>query len=82
MKKKIKDLTLIVLVPLLLVSCNRPKIDRIHIFSEGKCYILQTNICYAGKYVYANGERYRRNDVAPIEEGKQCPYCLGREVVL
>lgn len=81
-KKRIKGLVLVLLIPLFLISCNPSKIDRIHIFSEEKCYTLQTGIIYAKYYIYVNGKRYRRNDVVPIEKGKQCPYCLEREVLL
>lgn len=79
MKKKIKDLTLILLM-ILTTSCHTPKIDRIHIISENKCYKLTTDVYYAKYYVYANGNRYRRYDVLVLKENEKCPYCLENEV--
>lgn len=56
-------------------SYNIPQFNRIHIISENACYELKTNIIYARLYIYANGNRYKRNDVIALEKEQKCPYC-------
>lgn len=71
-----KILTLFVLL-FTLSSCSYsiPKISKVHIISENKCYKATTSVYSAKYYVYVNGNRYRRHDVIILYENEKCPYC-------
>lgn len=70
-----KNKLLLIAVSFALCSCSIPKVNKVHIINENKCYEAKTSIYYSGLYIYVNGNRYRRNNVLVITENEKCPYC-------